>query len=551
MHFGIDLGTTNSLIACWDQGQVRLIGQPPLLPSVVSHLDGSLLVGQAAKDRLVSHPDQTVAAFKRAMGTTKRFSLGPHRLTAPELSALILRDLADLAQAETGTRPRDVVISVPAYFNQVQRKAVREAALAADLTPLRLVNEPTAAALAFGLAEIETEGHILVFDLGGGTFDVSIVEVFEKVIEVRASSGDAFLGGEDFTAALADHLQAAHGLSRDTGQRAVTWAAAESLKHQLSRAPEAEIAGQGWRVTRDDFAALVAPLLQRLRLPVERALHDARLSPRDIGRVVLVGGATRMPVVRALVARLFGRLPEAGVDPDQAVALGAATQAALIARDQALDDVVMTDVTAFSLGFDVARSLNGRHFPGYFQPVIERNTTVPVSREEVFSALQPGQKQLVMKLFQGEAPMVKDNIELGEVRVDLPTRGPDCELVALRLSYDTSGLIEIDSHVLSTGARETVVVTALTGGLSEAEIAVRRASLAALKVHPMDETVNLALIARLERCYAMAREAERVGLQDLLAAFHDLLQRQNLGDIARKRDEITAELDRFEAHYVR
>lgn len=559
MYFGIDLGTTNSLISVFENGRARLIGaEAPLFPSVVSMMNGALVVGPVAKERLVAHSEDTIASFKRAMGSGKLFRLGRQSFTAQDLSALVLRALRDRAREELQTEVRDVVISVPAYFNQIQRNAVREAALAADLNPIRLVNEPTAAALAYGVQDIDDEGHILVFDLGGGTFDVSIIEVFERVIEVKASSGDAFLGGEDFTEALVRHFTKTQGLDPFyPEEKASLWSAAEALKHQLSQAHEARCSYH-WRkgslelsITRDRFAEVAAPLVQRLRLPVERALYDAGLEREDISRVVLVGGATRMPLVRTLVARLLGQLPESGIDPDLVVALGAATQAALIARDAAFDDVVMTDVSAFSLGFEVARRSGKHQIDGFFEPVIERNTVIPVSRERVFSALEPGQAQLVLALFQGESPMVKDNIALGKLVLDLPRSRNGVESVAVRLSYDSSGLIEVDTRILSTGATRSMVITTLAGGLSEAQIAERRKALAALKVHPRDEEANTALIARLERWYAMARGADREMLQDMLDAFLTRLDAQNLSDIEALRVQIAAALDAFEAGYVR
>lgn len=521
-------------------------------------MNGTLIVGAAAKERLVAHSEDTVAAFKRAMGSGKTFHLGRQSFSAQDLSTLVLRTLRERAEAELNCTVRDVVISVPAYFNQIQRNAVREAALAADLNPVRLVNEPTAAALAYGLQDIDGEGHVLVFDLGGGTFDISIVEIFERVIEVRASSGDAFLGGEDFTEALVKHLTRTHDLDPFyPEEKASLWSAAEALKHKLTNAHEARCTYH-WRkgevelaITRDGFAEVVSLLVQRLRLPVERALHDAGLGRGDIDRVVLVGGATRMPVVRTLVTRLLGKLPESGIDPDLVVALGASTQAALIARDAAFDDVVMTDVSAFSLGFEVSKQHGLRHFEGYFQPVIERNTVIPVSREEVFSTIEPGQRKIRLALFQGEAPLVKDNIALGELTLELPSGSRNIEQVAVRLSYDTSGLIEVDTRLLSTGATQSLVISTLTGGLSEAEIAKRRAALAALKVHPRDDEANIALIARIERWYAMARGEDRDRLQEMLNVFKIRVEAQNLSDIEALRARISADLDSFEAGYVR
>ncbi|WP_176518689.1 Hsp70 family protein [Rhodobacter maris] len=559
MHFGIDLGTTNSLISVFENGQARLIGgEAPLFPSVVSVLDCALVVGPVAKERLVAHPEATVAAFKRAMGTQKSFRLGKTSLSAPDLSALVLRALRERAEAELGVPVRDVVISVPAYFNQIQRRAVRQAALSADLNPIRLVNEPTAAALAYGLQDIDGEGHILVFDLGGGTFDVSIVEIFERVIEVKATSGDAYLGGEDFTEALVAHFIDTLGLrALSSEERAQLWGACEALKHQLSTAHAARCSFHPRKgevelaITREGFAEVVSPLVQRLRLPVERALYDAKLGREQIDRVVLVGGATRMPVVRALVARLLGKLPEAGLDPDLVVALGAATQAALIARDAAFDDVMMTDVSAFSLGFEVARRQGNTQISGYFQPVIERNTVIPVSREHRFSPANERQKMVKLALYQGEAPLVKDNIALGHLEVRLPPGASVNEQISVRLSYDTSGLIEVDARVLSSGLQTSLVIEALAGEMSAAEREARRKALAALKVHPRDEEANIALMARIERWYAMARGGDRDWLQAMLAAFQDLLEGQNLSDIAQARTAISADLDAFEARYVR
>ncbi|WP_126975163.1 Hsp70 family protein [Frigidibacter oleivorans] len=559
MYFGIDLGTTNSLISVFENGRPRVLGgSQPLFPSVVSVMDGTLVLGAPARERLVSHPEHTAAAFKRAMGTKKAFRLGWKQYDAQELSALILRALRQRALEETGVAPQDVVVSVPAYFNQIQRNATRAAAIAAGLNPIRLVNEPTAAAIAYGLQDIAAEGHTLVVDLGGGTFDVSIVEVFEKVIEVKASSGDAFLGGEDFTRALFNRLAQEFDLAPKTdAERALLWNAAEVLKLGLTRAQEASCP-LPWRdgaralsITREAFTDASASLIQRLRLPIERAIHDAGLSRDEIDRVVLVGGATRMPLVRTLVARLTGKLPESGLDPDQVVALGAATQAALIARDAGCDDVVMTDVSAFSLGFEVARRVGDRIEQGYFEPVIERNTTIPVSREFVFQTTQKGQREILFELFQGEAPLVRDNIALGKLLVAVPRNRADYEIVIARLSYDSSGLIEIDTKVASTGATRSIVITDLTGGLSERELDARRKTLAALKVHPREGAENVALSARLERCFAMALGEDRVTIQDMLALFRQALERQHLSEIAALREQIGQTLDQFEAGYVR
>lgn len=471
MHFGIDLGTTNSLISVFENGQTRLISKEPMVPSVVALLDGALVVGKTAKQRLTTHPNDTVAAFKRSMGTDKKYKLGRQKLSVVDLSAMVLSYLKELARDETGVNVSDVVISVPAYFNQLQRDAVRAAALAADLNPLRLINEPTAAAIAYGLQDIDDQGHIMVFDLGGGTFDVSIIEIFEGVLEVKATSGDAFLGGEDFTRLLFHQLARKHTIpTEDAYVKARLWNAAEKLKVRLSTTHEAEC-DFGWgdrterlSISREQFSEISSSLIRRLRLPVERALYDAKLNNSQIDKVVLVGGATRMPLVRTQVSRMVGKLPEVGIDPDQVVAIGAAIQAALTANDKALDDVVMTDVSAFSLGFAISRQFGNRVEHGFFEPVIERNTVIPASREQIFSTMELGQTEVNFELYQGESPRVLDNVKLGSLSVKVPRNRKEHEAISVRLSYDTSGLLEIDTTVLSNQKTKSVVITNLTGG---------------------------------------------------------------------------------------
>ena len=561
MIVGIDLGTTNSLIACFEDGKARLLGPKgkEMTPSVISHVEGALTVGLAARNRIVSNPNETAAVFKRSMGTEKTFSLGKGQsFGAVDLSAMVLRELKAQAETELGVGVSDAVISVPAYFNQIQRKAVNSAAQIAGLNPLRLINEPTAAAIAYGLQSIGEEGHILVFDLGGGTFDVSIIEVFEGVIEVKATAGDAFLGGEDFTDAICDHIGKEHGLDlNQSDQRAVIWGVAETLKHRLSESQTAtltaEVGGQErtFSLSRDAFDEACSQLVQRLRLPVERAIHDARLSREEIDRVVLVGGATRMPMIRGLVTRLTHKMPEIGIDPDHVVALGAAIQAGLIEKDEALDDVVMTDVTAFSLGIESAQQMGEHRQTGFFSPIIERNTMVPVSREETFSAMEKNQRQLRVAIYQGESALVKDNIKLGEMELNLPRNPDGYESVAVRFTYDVSGLLEVDAQVLSSGQTTSTVITELAGNISEADIRKRQKALSSLKVHPKDMEENVLLASRIERCYAAALSEDRHVLQKMLLSFNAVIARQNPSEIEAVRKDISAQLDQFEASYVR
>lgn len=389
---GIDLGTTNSLIAVLEESGPRLIKNALsqfLTPSAISVAeDGAILTGAAAKERLITHPGRSVASFKRFMGTGQVTRLGSLSFRPEELSALILRSLKADAEADLGATVNDAVISVPAYFNDHQRKATLDAGRLAGLKVERLVNEPTAAALAYGFGEVN-EGRFLVFDLGGGTFDVSILEKYEGVMEVHATTGDTQLGGDDFTSIIEEMMIRAGNVDRkslDSNARAQLRREAENIKLGLTSGHEAEYSIPigakvlSGAIGRSAFEQESAPLLRRLRTPVERAILDAGLEPHQFDAIVLVGGATRMPMVRSLVARLFGRLPLIHVDPDTTVALGAAIQAGLHKRDAALKDVVMTDVCPYTLGVATVEDARRETRSLYVTPIIERNAVVPISR---------------------------------------------------------------------------------------------------------------------------------------------------------------------------
>jgi molecular chaperone HscC len=391
MIIGIDLGTSNSLVALWSGDAPVLVPNAlgsVLTPSAVSIADdGSVLVGEAARDRAITHGDRTALAFKRAMGTKRSFVLGRREFRAEELSALVLRALKEDAEAFLGELVSEAVITVPAYFNDAQRQATKTAGELAGLRVERLLNEPTAAALAYGLLErTEEEAKFLIVDLGGGTFDVSIIEKFEGIVEVRATAGDNFLGGEDFANALVERFMRDVGakaglppLTEPHPVHAQLRRSAELAKRRLSdearamiRVPFAEHEVM-LTLTQDDFVEITEPLVARLRAPILRAMRDSRLTPRDITSVVLAGGATRMPEVRRMVARLFGQLPITHINPDEVVARGAAVQAALKMRDAAFSEVVLTDVAPFTLGIALTRKLeDGKHVFGLFSPIIER-----------------------------------------------------------------------------------------------------------------------------------------------------------------------------------
>lgn len=565
MLVGIDLGTTNSLIGAWVEDKPHLIKNAfgdVLTPSVVGVDDGGgLLVGAAAKDRLISHPHLTAAGFKRYMGTQYEVQLGTRRFRAEELSALVLRSLKEDAEAFLGAPVTEAVITVPAYFNDTQRKATLAAGKLAGLHVERLLNEPTAAALAHGLANKNAETKYLVFDLGGGTFDVSIVELFDGVIEVHASSGDNFLGGDDFRDQLVKLFLAQHGaalkidpLKPPQALLERTSRQAELAKRKLTNAPTAQMCVTWeeqelrWDITAVDFERHCEALLNRLSRPIQQALRDARLRTGQLDEVVLVGGATRMPMIRKLVTKLFGRFPVVDINPDEAIAHGAAIQAALKARNSALNDVVMTDVSPYSMGVEVAREVSEQQFEqGLYAPILERNSHIPISREERFNTLQDNQTQINLRVFQGENPLVKNNILLGEINVKVPKGPARQQCVDVRFTYDLDGLLEVEVTVVATGEKQRLVIEGNPGVLSKEEIDRRFGELSKLKLHPRNDLVNKQLLARAERAYEESLGAAREAISHRLVSFQSVISRQERREIARAREEFESFLNELEA----
>lgn len=562
MLVGIDLGTTHSLIAHFGPEGPALIPNAlgeTLTPSVVAVDErGRVLVGQGAKDLLITRPGASVATFKRWMGSDRQTPLGAGQYRPEQLSALVLRSLLDDARAHLGTDVKEAVISVPAYFSDAQRKATRQAGEMAGVKVELLINEPTAAALAYGLQQLDRESRFLVFDLGGGTLDVSILEMFEGVVEVSASAGDNWLGGEDFLDVLVKDFAARclpptgmDGLA--PGARAQVRRRVEQAKKALSSQEQVTLDGicveqtASWQMSQDRFAHLSEPLLQRMRAPLERAIRDAKLRPTDIDEVILVGGASRMPMAAQLVARMMGRLPLRHVNPDHAIALGAAVAAGMKANDQRLREVVLTDVCPYSLGTDVGRQLEGGKIDtGYFHPIIPRNCTVPVSREETFYPLTERQTKVQIGVYQGESPWVRNNIQLGELSVPLGAAGHSGERgVRVRFTYDVNGILQVEAWSLASGERHELVLQQGETTLSEEELRVRVAALDALKVHPRDQQENVALLARAERVYE-EHLYDRAEVQQWIALFRQVLDTQDLRVVKEHREALRERLDGVE-----
>ena len=559
MLVGIDLGTTHSLIGQFTDAGPKLFANALgdfLTPSVVSvDATGTVYVGAAARERLSTDPDNTVAAFKRTMGTAREVILGGKRFRPEELSALVLKSLISDAEMSTGEKVTEAVISVPAYFSDAQRKATRSAGELAGIKVERLINEPTAAALAYGLSARKDDSSFVVFDLGGGTFDVSILEMFDGVMEVHATAGDNYLGGEDFLevlerACLSDLKIDPASLSASA--RGLLRARLERAKVQLSGANEVRVdveigaAAMAWNITETRFAELCQPLMARIRAPIERAMRDAKLAPDALEEIILVGGASRMPMVPRLVARMFGRLPLRHINPDQVIALGAAVVAGMKARHENFKEVVLTDVCPYTLGVGVSESdAQGRQIDGIFSPIIERNSTVPVSKVQSYSPIVDFQTQLSLKIFQGESPRVVNNVALGELQVALPKLKASENSVDVRFTYDVNGLLQVEALVKSSNKRYELVIQQNPGLLSDAEIRARLAELSALKVHPREAQANTALIARAERLYAEFL-TERELIKAHMTGFMAKLESQDLALISRARVEFQAFLDSLE-----
>ncbi|HYC32521.1 MAG TPA: molecular chaperone HscC [Gemmatimonadales bacterium] len=562
MIIGIDLGTTNSAVGVWRNGRVEMVpnslGQV-LTPSVVSFDDasGEFLVGMAARERQAVQPEHTASLFKRYMGSNKQRVLGGRTFQPEELSAVVLQRLKADAEAYLGEPVTEAVITVPAYFNDKQRKATRRAGELAGLKVERLLNEPTAAALAFGIHELGSDTRFLVFDLGGGTFDVSILEIFDGVVEVRASTGDNRLGGEDFNEVLVDHFGS--GMPKEWGKDRHNEAFCQRLRLAAERARRALSEGDRatmsvtWKgraheaeIETEQFEQLCTGLLTRLREPVLRSLRDSGIPAEALAEIVLVGGATRMPFVRRAVTRMFGRFPSNAVNPDEAVAVGAAIQAGLKARDVALKEVVVTDVCPYTLGVDTTeRTPDGSLVHGVFAPIIERNTVIPASRMQSFTTIRHSQREVEFNVFQGESRRVQDNIPLGLIRIPVPPQPAGHVQIEVRFTYDINGLLEVDVFLPATGQRHELVI-ADDETVSAADFESRRAALAALKHHPRDADANKAALARAERCYEDFLGEKRQHVAQLTASFEVVLARQDPREIEQARGELMAVLDALE-----
>jgi len=476
---GIDLGTTSSAAA------VVIGGRPVIIPSsegltpygkyfpsyVAITKDGQLLVGEPARRQAVMNPEGTVTGWKRKMGTDYKYVLHGKEFTPQQLSAFLLQKIKRDAEAFLGEPVKKAVITVPAYFNDNQRQATKDAAVIAGLEVVRLINEPTAAALAYGLDKLEQELRILVFDLGGGTLDVTIMEMGQGVFEVKATSGDTQLGGRDMDEVLTRYVveefrkQTGIDLTRDQQAMIRVREAVEKAKIELSSVYETEINlpfiaydSSGPKhlqmtLTRAKLEELVRPVVERCRGPIMQALQDAKMKPEDIDKIILIGGPTRMPIIREFLKEVLGKEPERGVDPMEAVAIGAAIQGAIISGEMTGKDIVLLDVTPLTLGVEV--------LGGLVEPIIERNTTIPVRKSKIFTTAADFQTSVVVHVVQGERPLAKDNISLGQLILDgIPPAPRGVPRIEVTFDINADGILTVIARDLGTGKQVEAKIVA-------------------------------------------------------------------------------------------
>ena len=549
MIVGIDLGTTNSLVAYYTQDGSRIIPNrlgKHLTPSVVSVDEkGNVYVGETALERMSLYPDTVASAFKRSMGSDREYELSGRKYRPEELSSLVLRALKEDAEEYLGEKVTEAVISVPAYFDDKRRKATKRAGELAGLKVERMISEPTAAAIAYGLYEKKEDTRFLVFDLGGGTFDVSILELYENILEVRAVAGDNYLGGEDFTKVMEKMFLNKTGINANSltaKEQVRLYRQAEEAKRRINDADKVEITclikdePETVEITTKEYEEECEDLFSKIREPVKRSLSDAGLSLKDIDEVVLIGGATKLQIFRDFFIRVFHKFPDTSINPDEAVALGAASQGAMKERKEAVKEMILTDVCSFTLGTEVVMEYSdGLMEDGHYCPIIDRNTVIPTSKTKRLYTVRDDQDRVTVRVLQGESRLARNNLYLGELEIKVPKAAKGEEAIDVTYTYDINSLLEVEAKVVSTGETSKLVIKGKDNAMTEEEIAKRMEELAYLKIHLRDQEENNLVLLRAERMYEESLGKQRERLEAGIRLFEDALRSEDRDKVEEAR----------------
>lgn len=566
---GIDLGTTNSAIAYLKDGKPEILVNKNGLrttPSVFQiNSNGEIVIGQEAKDTAATFVNQTVMEVKRLMGTDATVVVNGKQYRPEEISAHILKYLKASAEEILGKPVTEAVITVPAYFSDSQRKATKKAGEIAGLQVDRIINEPTAAAIAFGIENMDKDQHILVYDLGGGTFDVSVVEMFDGVVEVKASAGNNHLGGMDFDNAILSWIEQkfkmVNGYSifvnsdevEQLKRKAILKETAEKVKKNLSTQMTTRISipflgiynnapiSLDYELTRGDFENLIRDMAILTMNEVDKALTDAGLTERDIQEVLLVGGSTRIPLIQELVEKKFGKAPRKDINPDEAIALGAAVQGGIKSGEiDSKNGLMVIDVCPYTLGMAIVKNIGGQIVPGYFDPIIPRNSTIPISETKLYNTVYDNQEEVDIHIYQGESHLVAHNKLLSDdITLEVPRRAAGEEVVEVTFTYDINGTFQVKAKVLSTGKIVEQAIRSQGGVMSDAEVAVAKEKINQEwdKSEHYEEVKNV--IYRAEKLMNEASPSDKQKIEMLLSKLKNELSSNNSHGVRQVEEELT------------